>query len=83
MQKLNPPDLSNLPDFIDPSSIPGIEYYLEVLKEPDHKQYSHPNHSKDLTVKGFVKTANALAEPFGKAWAKSTELMYGKRQRRN
>ena len=78
MQKLEPPDLSNLPEIIDPDNIPGIDYYLEVLKETNSEHTKHPNHSEELTVEGFLKAATILAKPFGEAWKKSTELMYGK-----
>ncbi|MDR2579713.1 MAG: hypothetical protein LBC85_01800 [Fibromonadaceae bacterium] len=70
MQKFEP---------IDPNNIPDIDYYLEVLKWSDNGHTKHPNHSEELTAEGFIEVANTLAEPFGKAWEKSTEIMYGKR----
>jgi hypothetical protein len=62
---------------LDPDNIPGVDYYLEALKEPGHGYPKCPNHSEELTIEGFCKAANALAKPFGEAWKKSTELLYG------
>jgi hypothetical protein len=71
MQKFEP---------IDPDNIPGIDYYLDAFKEPASGYPKSPNHSGELTIEGFCEAANALIEPFGKAWEKSTELMYGKQR---
>jgi hypothetical protein len=37
-----------------------------------------PSIDSRLTTKDFVEVANATIEAFGKAWEKSTELMYEK-----
>jgi len=47
---------------LDPDNIPGIGYYLR------------PNHSPELTIKGFCDAANALAKPFGVALKRAREI---------
>ncbi|MDR2732312.1 MAG: hypothetical protein LBB36_03740 [Fibromonadaceae bacterium] len=79
MQKLEPPDFSNLPDIIDPENIPGIDYYLEAFEKPDDGYPKCPNDFDDLTVKGCLNAANLIGPRFKEIWDKSTELMYGKR----
>lgn len=78
MQILEPPDFSSLPDVIDLDNIPGIDYYLEVLKEPDIGYPVRPNNYDSLTAEGCVEAANLIAPRFKKIWEKSTELMHGK-----
>ena len=80
MQTLEPPDFSHLPDVIDLGNIPGIDYYLEVLKEPDQGYPVRPNSYDNLTVEGCLEAANLIAPRFKDIWDKSTEIMYGKRQ---
>jgi hypothetical protein len=58
----------------------NIDYYLDVLNEPDGDYPKCPNHSDNLTVEGCMEAANLMGERFVKAWEKSAELMYGKQQ---
>jgi len=78
MSKLEPPILDNLPDIIDPDNIPGIDYYLDVLKKPNSGYPRCPNNYDNLTVEGFAKAANLIGPQFKEIWDKSTELMYEK-----
>jgi hypothetical protein len=59
---------------LDPDNIPEIGYYLETLKEPGESYPKRPNHSPDLTIKGFCDAANALAKPFGAALKRAREI---------
>jgi len=79
MQRHQPPDLSNLPDKIDPDNIPGIDYYLEALEKPDGDP-SCINDYDDLTVKGCIEAANTMGPRFKEVWDRSTELLYGQRE---
>ena len=78
MLKSEPPNLDNLPDTIDPDNIPGIGYYMDVWKEPGNAYPKCPNSYDDLTVKGFVKAANLMADRFGEICEKAKVIMYGK-----
>ncbi|GBU23780.1 hypothetical protein R83H12_00398 [Fibrobacteria bacterium R8-3-H12] len=52
---------------LDPDNMPGLDYYLEPLRNKGNSYPDKPNHSGDLTIEGFCNAANALIEPFGNA----------------
>jgi len=58
---------------LDPCNMPGLDACLEVLNDKSTSHPNCPNHSGDLTIKGFCDAANALIEPFGKALNKVRE----------
>ena len=78
MQKFESPDFSSLPEVIDLDNIPGIDYYLDVWKEPNSGYPGRPNSYNNLTAEGCVEAANLIGPRFKEIWDKSTELMYGR-----
>ncbi|MCL2102095.1 MAG: hypothetical protein FWH22_10340 [Fibromonadales bacterium] len=59
---------------LDPDNIPGVDYYLEIWKQPGKDYPKCQNHAEELTVKGFCNAANALAKPFSEALKKAREI---------
>jgi hypothetical protein len=57
-----------------PDNIPGVDYYLETLKESSNGYPKCSNHAETLTIEGFCNAANALIKPFGNALKKARAL---------
>jgi hypothetical protein len=59
---------------LNPGKMPGVDYYLETLKETGSSYPKCSNHAETLTIEGFCNAANALIKPFGKALKKARAL---------